>query len=223
MYDEKRRGFLGAIAASAATLGISAFEHSTAGAEPLAPGQGSNNADFEAWLGKIKGKHRQVFDAPGVHDGMPLAWSRVFLMSNKMVGVSADDVTAVLILRHDAIPLAMGHDLWAKYKFGEVFKVTDKVTSAPAVRNPWYEPKAGELLLPDMSIEELNKSGALIGVCDMALTVFSGFVGKSMSLDPAAVKKDWVAGIIPGIQLVPSGVLAVNRAQEHKCTYCYAG
>jgi intracellular sulfur oxidation DsrE/DsrF family protein len=44
-----------------------------------------------------------------------------------------------------------------------------------------------------------------------------------MKMDAADVKKDWVSGILPGIQIVPSGVLAVNRAQEHGCTYCYAG
>jgi hypothetical protein len=37
------------------------------------------------------------------------------------------------------------------------------------------------------------------------------------------VKKDWISGILPGIQLVPSGVMAVNRTQEKGCTYCYAG
>ena len=44
-----------------------------------------------------------------------------------------------------------------------------------------------------------------------------------LNISPAEVKKDWVAGVLPGIQLVPSGVLAVNRAQEHGCTYCFAG
>ena len=44
-----------------------------------------------------------------------------------------------------------------------------------------------------------------------------------MDLNADDVMKDWVAGVIPGMQIVPSGVLAVNRAQEYKCTYCYAG
>lgn len=224
MSDLKRRVFLGAIAAGAASLGVSALADPLRGSsesETVLPGD--QNSEFDAWLGKIKGKHRQVFDAPNHHDGMPLAWARVFLMSNKQVGVAPEDVTSVLVLRHDAIPLALNHDLWAKYSLGEVFKVTDKATSAPATRNPYYKPKPGELLLPDMSVEELHKSGVLIAVCDLALTVFSGVVAKSTNKDPAEVKKDWVAGILPGIQLAPSGVLAVNRAQEHRCTYCYAG
>ncbi len=219
MFDLKRRGFLSSLAGVVASIGVS----SVALAEPEIIILGGESTEFEAWLGKIKGKHRQVFDAPNVHEGMPLAWTRVFLMSNKQVGVPDDDVTAVLVLRHDAIAFAFNHALWSKYKVGEVFKVTDSATQAPAVRNPFYEPKPGELMLPDMSVEALHKSGVLLGVCDMALTVYSAKVGKAMNVDPAEVKKEWVAGIIPGIQIVPSGVLAVNRVQEHKCTYCYAG
>jgi intracellular sulfur oxidation DsrE/DsrF family protein len=37
------------------------------------------------------------------------------------------------------------------------------------------------------------------------------------------VKKDWVSGLMPGITVVPSGVLAINRAQELGCTYVFAG
>jgi len=29
--------------------------------------------------------------------------------------------------------------------------------------------------------------------------------------------------MVPGIQLVPSGVLAVNGAQARGCAYCFAG
>ena len=69
----------------------------------------------------------------------------------------------------------------------------------------------------------MQKRGVLMGVCDMALTFYSMGVGKKMNVDPADVKKDWISGLLPGFQLVPSGVLAVNRAQEHGCTYCFAG
>ncbi len=42
-------------------------------------------------------------------------------------------------------------------------------------------------------------------------------------MDPEQVKKDWLSGILPGIVLLPSGVWAVNRAQEAGFTYCFAG
>jgi intracellular sulfur oxidation DsrE/DsrF family protein len=224
----RRRGFLGTLAAGAAAIGITSLATPfSLNSEPKVLHQGADNSEFEMWLGKIKGKHRQVFDAAGANDKneamVPFAWSRVFLMTNKSLGVAEDDLTAVVILRHAAIPLGMGHDLWAKYNFGEVFKIEDKATKAPAVRNPFYQPKEGELPLPGMDIESLQKSGVLIGLCDMAMTFFSKHVfAAKMNMDADAIKKEWVAGILPGIQIVPSGVLAVNRAQEHGCTYCIA-
>ena len=224
MQSIHRRGFLGTLGAAAATLGISTLTSPVSfSAKPKGMPSPSDDVAFEAWLDRIKGKHRQVFDAPEPNGGMPFAWSRVFYMTNNAVGTPDSDLTAVIILRHDAIPLALDHPLWGKYKLGEVFKITDKATNAPAVRNPFYQPKPNELLLPDMSIEELVKSGVMLGACDMALTVYSGIVAKDINADAAEVKKDWVAGVLPGIQIVPSGVLAVNRAQEHGCTYCFAG
>jgi intracellular sulfur oxidation DsrE/DsrF family protein len=32
-----------------------------------------------------------------------------------------------------------------------------------------------------------------------------------------------VSGVLPGIQVVPSGVWALGRAQEHDCAYVFAG
>jgi intracellular sulfur oxidation DsrE/DsrF family protein len=48
-------------------------------------------------------------------------------------------------------------------------------------------------------------------------------VARTKNLDSEQVKKEWVDGLFPGIQIVPSGVWAVNRAQENGCTYCFAG
>lgn len=219
-----RRSFLGKIAAGAVALGaagVAAPIRSIAALRQPAPS--TDPTDFDRWLQQCKGKHRQVFDAPAANNGLPLAWSRVFLMSNKQQGVADDDVTTVLVLRHEGIPVAMNSDLWAKYGFGKMFKVTDAVTKSDAVRNPFYQVKAGELPLPGMALEDLMKDGVLIGVCDMALTVYSIQTGKTLNRDADEIKKEWISGVIPGIQVVPSGVLAVNRAQEHGCTYCFAG
>ena len=44
-----------------------------------------------------------------------------------------------------------------------------------------------------------------------------------MNLKAEDVKKEWVSGLLPGIQVVPSGVWAIGRAQEKGCAYCFAG
>ena len=218
-----RRGFLGSLAASTA-LGVAALNSPM---QLLAQQKGkpdaSTNKEFDAWLKQIKGKHRQLFDATAENEGMPFAWSRVFLMTNNMVGAPNSDLTVVIILRHDAIPLAFDHPLWEKYKLGEFFKIHDKATKDPAVRNPYYHPKPGELMLDSFAIDELQKDGVMFGACNMAMKVYSGIFAKNMNMEPDAVMKDWVAGVLPGMTIVPSGVLAVNRAQEHGCAYCYAG
>ena len=63
----------------------------------------------------------------------------------------------------------------------------------------------------------------MFAACDMAMTVYSAVAAMGINGDPATIKKEWVAGVLPGIQVVPSGVWAVGRAQEHGCAYCFAG
>jgi intracellular sulfur oxidation DsrE/DsrF family protein len=221
-----RRGFLGRLAAGAAAFGLGGVAAPGAAAARPTMRRGHESADpaFEAWLNKITGEHKMVFDAPAANQGFALAWARVFLnTTNDTYGTTDADNTVVIVLRHSGIPLGMGSAMWAKYKFGEFFKVNDGTTKAPAVRNPWSHPNAGELLLPGMAIDELAAKGVLFGICNVALTVYSGFAAKSMGMQAEAVRQDWLANLLPGVQVVPSGVIAVNRAQELGCAYCFAG
>jgi len=57
-----------------------------------------------------------------------------------------------MVLRHDALPLALNDSVWAKYQLGEVFKIEDPDTKAPAVRNPFYL-KPGALPVPDAALQ----------------------------------------------------------------------
>jgi intracellular sulfur oxidation DsrE/DsrF family protein len=211
-----RRGFIGRIAAAAAAAGLSGAVPSRLAAETPA-GDASLDAALDAWFGKIKGKHKIVFDAPEPNSGMAAIWPRVYL--DTMKATYPGDATAVVILRHAAIPLAMNDALWEKYKLGETFAIN--AGDVPATKNPYA--KITNLPLPGLGISELLNSGVLIGACDVALTVYSSGVAQKMGLAPEAVKKEWVAGLFPGVQVVPSGVLGVARAQELGCVYCFAG
>ena len=74
-----------------------------------------------------------------------------------------------------------------------------------------------------MSVDELLASGVLFGACNMAIKFYSGIVSKAQNVPVDQVRQDWTAAVLPGIQIVPSGVWAVNRVQEHGCSYCFAG
>ena len=181
-------------------------------------------ADADEWFKKVKGKHKIVFDASEVHNGFPVAWPFVFYKTNNATGTPDADMTAVVVLRHGGIPLAMEDRVWEKYKLGERFHVTDSDTSSPAIKNIYAmstEPMFKMIGID--GIKALIARGVMFCVCDVAITVQSGMIAKGMNASPEEVKKELVEALIPGIQLVPSGVWAIGRAQEKGCGYCFAG
>lgn len=223
-----RRDFLGKILAGATVLSVPSFV-----ALDLQNTQAQESKHFststpDAWVNKIKGKHKLVIDMPRPHEIFPFAWAKVFLLTNETTGTPEKDCCAVVVMRHEGIPYAMKDALWEKYKFGQLFKVDDPKTKAPAVRNPFWQPQPGDFNIPgignvDIGINQLQASGVLFAVCNMAITVYSATVAKEMALDPVAVKNEWLAGVLPGIEVVPSGLWAIGRAQEKNCAYCFAG
>lgn len=209
-----RRGFLGRFAAAA--MGLSVASLVPEGAEAAT----SRAADpqLEAWFGKLTGKHRAVFDVPESNSGFPAIWPRVYLMTTE-ASYPGEGGSAMVILRHEALPLAFQDSLWSKYKLGEQFKIMSG--DAPATKNP-YATITG-LPISGIGIVELLKTGVLIGACDIAMTVYSSGAATRMGMDPAVVRKEWDAGLLPGVKLVPSGVMAVARAQELGARYIFAG
>jgi intracellular sulfur oxidation DsrE/DsrF family protein len=187
----------------------------------------TDDVNPDEWFKQIKGKHKIVFDVTQPHEVFPFAWPKVFLLTNEKTGTPEKSNSVVVVLRHEAIPYAMESSLWSKYKFGEVFKITDPATKEASVRNPFWQPKPGDFKVPGIGnvaigINELQESGVLFCVCDMALTVYSAALAEGMGMDAAAIKKEWLSGVLPGVQVVPSGVWAVGRAQEHGCGYIFA-
>jgi hypothetical protein len=211
-----RRGFIGRIAAAAMGIGVASLAPEAAEAETA--GALASDPKLDAWFGMLKGKHRAVFDAPESNSGFGAIWPKVYIMTTE-AAYPGEGASAMLILRHEALPLAFQDNLWSKYKLGEMFKINSG--DAPATKNP-YASITG-LPITGIGVVELMKNGVLIGACDVAMTVYSSAAATKMAMDPAAVRKEWVAGLLPGIMLVPSGVMAVARAQELNARYIFAG
>jgi intracellular sulfur oxidation DsrE/DsrF family protein len=227
MEQNQRRNFLKHVATGAAVLGAgiitSPFQSAIAGGLT-----GTDIGEAEEWFNKINGKHRIVFDASGPNGVFPFAWPRVFLLTNQKTGSPEKDCNVVVILRHTAFAYALQSTVWEKYKLGETFKIDDPKTKNPSIRNPFWQPAQGDFKLPGVGavpigINELQASGVMFGVCDVALTVYGAAVADGLKMDAGEVKKDFSANLLPGIQVMPSGVWAIGRAQEHGCSYCFAG
>jgi len=211
-----RRDFLGLAAAAAVGIG---------GAFPVATAAAAEGAstDFTRWLDGISGKHRVVLDMREPNEGLALGWAWVYyLTAAQAYGVPESDLGVVMVLRHNAIPVALGDSAWKKYKLGEYFKIIDPETKAPAARNPYYTTMV-DPFLPDMALQKLIDRGVKVVACDMAIHFYSGQVAKQMGLKHEDVKNDWNAAVLPGIAHAPSGLVACQGAVSRGCTYLFAG
>ncbi len=217
-----RRKFLTSVATRTAAIGLAAL--TTPLITQAVPKHGfQNQSDLEAWFTSLTGKHKMVFDAVSSNDGLPIVYAYNFLSTNNQTGTPDDQLSVLVVLRGKAIPLAMDDNAWNKFKLGKMFKIIDYATNAPSDRNLYWNPKDGEMPQSGMSIKALQERGVKFCVCDTALTMTSSQYARSKSMDPGTVKKEWIANVLPGIQILPSGVWAIGRAQQHGCAYCFAG
>ena len=206
-----RRGFL-ARTAGVMALGFAGF------ASPLRAQTAASPSSAPSWPGALKGRYRQVVDAYEVNSGFSLAFVHTFLAPN-----DPSNTTGLLVLRHGAFPLALKDEMWKKYKIGEAFKIIDPETKAPAVKNPYYKPKSGVLLIDDIALDRLIDRGTVVGACNVALTVQSKMLSGNAGVSAEEAAKEWAANVVPGVTIIPSGTWGVNRAQEAGCSYCAGG
>jgi hypothetical protein len=139
-----RRDFMG-LATAMAAVGVGAALPASIAAAADGP-----STAFTRWLNSIPGRYRQVTDWPNLNHGMGPVYTLSFLNSAQVAyGVPESDLGAVLVIRHDTIPIALEDSVWAKYSLGELLGITDPDTEAPALRNPYYLKPGGLPVAPE--------------------------------------------------------------------------
>jgi hypothetical protein len=205
----------GALAGGLATL--ASARASAAPAGPIAPD--TEDPQNPSWPGALPGRHRLLVDGYAVNGGTPLVFAHTFLATNKPDGSAG----VAVVLRALALPLALESAIWAKYRIGESFGITDSETKAPAVKNPFLRPKPGILSTDDAALDRLIAAGAAIGACNVALHGQSKALAKNAGVSAEEAAREWAANLVAGITLLPSGVWGVGRAQEAGYGYCSGG
>lgn len=205
-----RRRLIGRLAAAMGLAGLLPGASSTASA---AAGDDGPN-----WPGKLKGRHHQVIDAYNVNDGWPLIFAYNFVETN-----APGKATAVVVLRAEALPLALGSAMWEKYKIGESLGIIDPETKMPAVKNPFLHPKPGVMRADNAAVDRMLVHGTVFGACNLALHGLSKMLASKAGVSADDAAKEWAANVVPGITIIPSGVWGLNRAQEAGCSYCTGG
>jgi intracellular sulfur oxidation DsrE/DsrF family protein len=102
--------------------------------------------------------------------------------------------------------------MWQKYKIGERYKIVDPATKQPSVRNIFLSDG-------DTSVKAMQARGTVFWQCNVALGLVSQQLAQAAGTPAADVRADLLAGLNPGVQLVPSHVMAIGIAQEHGFTY----
>ena len=208
-----RRSFISAVASFAGL----AVARASAGQQPRERPAAEPGRFDVAWLDQMKGKHKQLYDLGGhalAADPRPLRFAKNFLDTFRdEYHLEYPDINTAVGISGPAFPMNASDRLWAKYKLGERSKITDPMTKQPAVRNIFYDDGS------NISMKAIQARGAVFWQCNVALGVVAQQLATAFQMPLADVRADLVAGLNPGVRLMPSHVMALGLAQERGFTY----
>ncbi|MEO6444223.1 MAG: twin-arginine translocation signal domain-containing protein [Gemmatimonadaceae bacterium] len=221
-----RREFLQRTTATTAALGALgalAVPFPALASVGLGPEPALTSADWDvSWPARITGKHKAVYDVAEVESGYGVwrasAWAAQYADVFK---IPAKDITPVIVLRHNAIILAMQQPFWDKYSIGTSKNVTHPLTGEPTDRNPVLLDETSGVPAPfnQAGLHRQLSRGVVVLACNLALQDCVELIKQKGGLSDEAAHKEAVANLVPGVILQPSGVFAAVRAQEAGCAY----
>ncbi|HEY2381437.1 MAG TPA: hypothetical protein VGK48_09700 [Terriglobia bacterium] len=204
----RRRSFIAGIGGAVALAG----HGSTLEAQPLAAaGWEPAHEAKDEWLDKVPGKHRMMFDSttPDAFGSALMYAGNYYLANRDGYGLQDSDLAVVIIARHHATPFSFNDAMWSKYS-ATLFRLSnfmDPKTKQAPVRNV-YMGTGG-------SLDGLVGRGLHLAVCQMATREMAGSMAQDAGTDEDAVFNELSRNLVPNSHLVPAGIVAVNRAQEH--------
>ena len=211
-----RRSFVANLSALAGALGLTTSR--VWAEEPREPAPATGEWDL-GWLDTLKGKHRQVFSFGEMQNGVGLAIVTNWLDAHEEVyGLKPPKVNAVVGIANKSFPINASDAIWAKYELGKRYQVNDPETDAPATRNVFLHGRRnglGKLV----GVELLQARGTIFWQCNNALTAVAAAFARTTNQQMEAVKAELIAGLNPGVKLVPAHTMLLGLAQEHGCTY----
>jgi len=211
--SEERRSFLtrfqaGVTAAAALVIGVAAkAQEKTATAPRFEPERHTQ----DDWMGQIPGKHRMVIDTFTVEGfGDALLWAGNFLLANRNdYGLKNEDLAVIIVTRHFSTGHGYNNDMWAKY--GATLAARAPSADGPAKEPPRANPSGAALA-------SLTSQGVRFAVCSMATRRLAGMIARATGGTADAIFSELGANLVSNARLVPAGIVAVNRAQEHGYT-----
>lgn len=177
-----------------------------------------------SWAKRIVGTHKAMFDVPEIDGGAGVLrsgiWQRQY---NEVLKPKSGDMTSVVVIRHNAIHLAMKQEYWTAYNVGEEYKINGD-DDKPLKYNPVL-PAPDSDTPPSMASLMLDKQiadGAIVLACNLAFRSVAGLVQRKDKLSPAEARTKALSMMVPGVIMQPSGIFANVLAQQSGCVFVQA-
>jgi hypothetical protein len=178
------------------------------------------------WVKRLTGKYRAVFDVPEIDSGYGVwrasIWGKQY---QEVLGAKPNELSAVLVLRHNGIALAMQQAYWDKYAVGKEKNVRHPITQQDTDRNPaLLSSKRGEVpeMFDDAALDKFIARGGIALACNLAFDDVVEGIQKKENASAEDARKQALGLIVPGVILQPSGVFAALHAQDAGCKYIRA-
>ena len=172
-----------------------------------------------SWLDQLKGRHKQVFAVGPLKDHLPLLVVVNYLDAHREVfGLAYPDINTVVGIARQGYPINAQDALWAKYELGRRWDLKDPVTGEWARRNIFFDAMPappGKIV----GVKPLQARGAIFWQCNNALNSIVRDFAADTGQPAEAVRAELIAGLNPGVRLVPAHTMLLGLAQEHGCTY----
>ena len=225
-----RRSFLSRMGAGAAAFGAAL------GAGSRVQGQSSPNSTVAAspwkpvrhpeddWFDQPTAKHRFFLDTTSPEAlAQALLFARNFFTGNANgYGLADADIAQIICTRHRSTMFAFNDAMWAKY--GATMSerangfVDPKTKQAPT-SNFYMTAGSGEG--PTAPLDAVLKRGVRLAVCTLSTRGAATAIAQKTGAKVDDVFKELTDHLVPNARMVPAGIVAVSRAQEHGYTFSY--
>ena len=205
-----RRSFVSVLSSLA---GLAAVD---AQASAQTPGLAAAGQWDLTWFDEFKGRHKQMYDYGTFelsNDTRPLRFVRNYLDTyHDVFGQQSPDINTAVGISRASFPINVSDAVWQKYRIGERWKISDPATKQPSTRNIFLSDG-------DLSVKAMQARGTVFWQCNVALGAIAQELAQASQIPVADVRRELVAGLNPGVHLVPAHVMALGIAQEHGFTY----
>jgi hypothetical protein len=87
---------------------------------------------------------------------------------------------------------------------------------SPAVKNPFYKPESGVLLIDDTAVDRLLAKGVILGACNVALRVQSKMLSGNAGVTPEEAANG--VPVISDPKLSAPTISLLSRSRPSRCT-----